>query len=348
MLRVHLGPMAPNLVYVGTYTSPARGKGIVVFRQDRESGALTEVQTFAEVAHPSFLTFDPTGRFLFAVNEHGRNGEVSSFQVEKDTGVLTFLNRQPTMGGSPCHLCPDPSGKLLFVANYGSGSVVTLRILDDGKLEPVIDLRHHGEGALAHFVGFDPGGQFLLAVDKGKDRVFVYRPDVEKSLLIPVGSIALKAKSGPRHLAFHPKLPVVFVNGELDMSLTVLTWNAESGALAVGDRFETLPAGAKREGASTAEIAVHPTGKALYISNRGHNSLAVFRLSEAGAPSLSQHLTTPKNPRHFALDPSGKFLYLAGQNDDRIVGFKVDSETGDLSEAGIEAKTGSPVCLLFS
>lgn len=339
--------MAPDLLYVGTYTAPARGKGIVVFRHDRESGALTQVQAFEDVAHPSFLAIDPAKQFLFAVNEHGRNGEVSAFKVEKDTGVLTFLNRQPTLGSSPCHLCTDPNGRLLFVANYGSGSVATLKIADDGKLEPASDLRLHGEDALAHFVGFDPSGKFLLSADKGCDRVFIYRPDFEKHALLPVGDVRLTAKSGPRHLAFHPALPIVYVNGELDMSATALTWNAETGELRVGERVETLPKDAKREGASTAEIAVHPNGKALYVSNRGHSSITVFKLSETGGMTLLQHVGSPKNPRHFAIDPTGKFLYAAGQDDGRIVAFRIDPETGNLAETVVAASAGTPVCLLF-
>jgi len=341
--------MTPNLLFVGTYTAPRKGEGIVVFRHDVESGALTQIHVVKEVAHPSFLALDPSRKFLFAVNEHGRNGEVSSFRLEADTGVLTFLNRQPTMGASPCHLCTDGSGKFLFVANYGSGSVATFPVGDDGTLEPASDLRLHGTGGLAHYVGFDPEGKFLTAVDKGLNRVFVYRLDREKRGLIPHEPpfFEIKPGGGPRHLAFHPKSPWAYVNGELDLSATWLKWDGERGAFEAGAALQTL-SGVSLNGVSTAEIVLHPNGKFVYVSNRGHHSITVFRIGEDGALSLVENVACPKNPRHIALDPAGKFLYAAGQDDDRIVGFRVDSESGKLNPTEIEVKTGTPVCLLFA
>lgn len=341
--------MTPNLLFVGTYTAPRKGEGIVVFRHDLESGALTQLHAFKDIAHPSFLALDPGRKFLFAVNEHGRNGEVSSFRLEPDTGVLTFLNRQSSMGSSPCHLSTDPSGKFLFVANYGSGSVAAFPVGDDGMLEPASDLRVHGTGGLAHYVGFDPSGKFLAAVDKGLHRVFVYRLDAEKRGLIPHDPpfFEIKPGGGPRHLVFHPKSPWAYVNGELDLSATWLKWDAERGAFEAGAALQTV-SGINLSGVSTAEIVLHPTGKFLYVSVRGHHSIAVLGVGENGELHPIENVASPKNPRHIALDPAGRFLYAAGQDDDRIVGYRVDSETGKLEKTEIEVKTGTPVCLLFA
>jgi 6-phosphogluconolactonase len=356
--------MQPNLVYVGTYTRSGKGEGIYLFRHDPETGALTRLRV-VEDRDPSFLALDPTRRFLFAVNEHREHageghGQVASYAIDQDTGALSLLNRQTTHGGEPCHLTTDPSGRYLIVVNHEHGSVAVLPIESDGRLRPSSHVEQHvgsgpgptQQGPHAHFVTFDPPKQRVLVADKGIDKVMIYRLDDDAGTLVPADppSAALHSGAAPRHIAFHPNGRFVYVNGEADMTVTAFSYDAERGVLTELHYLSTLPEGATGERLSTAQILVHPSGQYVYVSNRGHDSIAIFAIDQqTGRLTPAGHASTRgSTPRNFAFDPSGTFLYAANQNSDTIVHFRVDAETGQLTPTGDVTAVGGPVCILFA
>src|SRR5438093_2959863 len=299
-----------NLLYVGTYTEGTRSEGIYPVRMDRRSGQLRRVGSVAAGANPSFLTIHSNGRVLYAVNElekyNGRpTGAVSAFAIARDTVALTRVNEQPSEGGAPCYVSVDRSGRAVLVANYAGGSVALLPIQAGGALGATTDVaKHHGvgpnaarqEAPHAHCIMPDPSNRFALAADLGIDRVLVYRVDLDAGALRHVerGDAVMRPGSGPRHLAFHPKLPLVFVANELDSTVTTLRFDRGSGALTPLRTQSTLPAG--WTGVNyPADIHVASTGRALYVSNRGHNSLAVFSVADStGALVLEQVVSTSR------------------------------------------------------
>ena len=349
-----------NLVYVGTYTRSGRSQGIHVFQRDPASGTLTFLHTVAEV-DPSFLTFDPSRRFLFAVSEGlGLDGgAVVSFKVDGQTGQLTPLSHQPSLGGEPCHLCCDPTGRYVLVANHEHGSVVVLPADADGRLGPVSDFQQHvgsgpgptQAGPHAHWVDFDLPGRRVLVADKGIDQIVIYRLDTDAGKLVPnepaFGS--LHPGAAPRHLAFHPSGHYAYVNGEADMTITAFSYDDQRGALDELQVLSTLPDGAPRDGCSTAEIVVEPAGRFVYVSNRGHDSVAIFGIDQAtGRLTAAGHTPTQgRIPRNIAIDPTGTFLYAANQESDTIVHFRIDHEQGQLIPTGDITPVGAPVCILF-
>jgi 6-phosphogluconolactonase len=342
----------PSLVYVGSYTRSGRAQGIEVFSHDAATGALSHLRTTEEM-DPSFLAFDPRKQFLFAVSEgEGKdNGEVVSFRI--DAEGLTRLSRQKTGGGEPCHLTADPSGRWLLVANHEHGSVAVFPIDDGGRLGERSDLaQHHGsgpgptqEGPHAHFVTFDPPQQRALVCDKGIDQVVFYT--LANGKLIPAGHGTLHPGAAPRHLAFHPSGQYAYVNGEADMTITAFAYGESMRELQV---LPTVPEGTDLSGCSTAHILVHPNGRFVYVSNRGHDSIAIFAIDPAtgliearGNPS-----TEGRTPRNFTIDPSGTWLYAANQNSDTIVQFLIDPDSGQLSPTGNVTEVGAPVCIVFA
>lgn len=353
-------PTQSNLVYVGTYTRSGRSQGIQVFQRDPSSGKLTFLHTVAEV-DPSFLTFDPTRRFLLAVSEGlGLDGgAVVSFSVNSETGQLTPLSRQPSLGGEPCHLCCDPTGRYALVANHEHGSVVVLPVDADGRLAPVSDFQQHvgsgpgptQAGPHAHWVDFDLPGKRVLVADKGIDKIVIYRLDTDTGKLIPNNPAfgSLHAGAGPRHLAFHPSGHYAYVNGEADMTITAFSYDDQRGALEALQVLSTLPEGPSRDGCSTAEIVVEPAGRFVYVSNRGHDSIAIFGIDQAtGRLTAAGHTPTQgRIPRNIAIDPTGTFLYAANQESDTIVHFRIDHEQGQLTPTGDVTPVGAPVCILF-
>lgn len=349
-------------VYVGAYTTPPQGQaaGIAVFRLDPASGALTHAQTVADVANPSFLALDPREHYLFAVNEL-EEGAVSAFARDPDTGGLTFLNRQPAHGAAPCHLSVDPAGRFVLVANYGGGSLAVLPIERDGSLGAATDVvRHAGAsvhprrqaGPHAHMVAMDPAGQRVLAADLGLDQILVYRLDGATGRLVAdVGAPPARAHpgAGPRHFAFSPDDRYVYVVNELDSTLTAFAYDAARGALRALQTVPTLPDGFRGEN-SCAEVAVAPSGRFVYGSNRGHDSIAIFAIDAAtGRLTAAGHeATRGRTPRGFGIDPTGAWLLAANQASDTIVSFRLDPATGQLEATGQATETPSPVCVVFS
>jgi 6-phosphogluconolactonase len=353
----------PNLVYVGTYTRHGRSRGIQVFAHDPATGRLSHRSETPEV-DPSFLVFDPRRNFLFATSEGltTETGAVVSYAIDAASGALTPLSRQPTHGGEPCHLCTDPSGRFLIVANHENGSVAVFPIQANGCLDTATDVRQHRgsgpgptqTGPHAHHVAIDPSGQHVLVTDKGIDQVVVYQLDTASGKLVPndppFGRI--HAGAAPRHVAFGRSGRFVYVNGEADMTVAACSYDADRGALTEVQSLSTLPPGTAGSDLSTAEIAVLNTsgGEFVYVSNRGHDSIACFA-TDASSGRLSSLGVVPtggKTPRNFAIDPTGKRLYAANQGSDTIVHFEIDPGTGGLTPNGDVTRVGAPVCVLFS
>jgi len=357
-------PPEGELLYVGTYTEGGRREGIYLLRMDRRSGKLQQVGSVDAGANPSFLAIHPNGRVLYAVNEleqyKGKpTGAVSAFAIAGDTGALTRRNEQLSEGGAPCFVSVDRRGRVVLVANYVGGSVAVLPIRAYGALAPATQVvQHKGSGPNAerqgaphaHCIVPDPSTRFVLAADLGADRVFVYRLDLENKSLHHVegGDAVMRSGAGPRHIAFHPKLPLVFVANELDSTVATLRFDAERGALSAVDTRSTLPAG----WAGTnypADIHMAPSGRTLYVSNRGHNSIAVFSVADStGALALEQVISTDGDwPRNFSLDPTGRWLLVANQRSDSIVVFERDQKSGRLTPTQQRIAVPRPVCLRF-
>jgi 6-phosphogluconolactonase len=344
-------------VYVGTYTGP-KSKGIYAWRFDPAGGKLTEIGPVGETKNPSFVAFHPSGKFLYAVNET-RDGSLTAFSLDPKTGKLTRLNSAPSKGADPCFLTVDRTGGTLLAANYSSGTVVGVKIGSDGQLgaSTAFD-QHKGSGGdkarqgepHAHSIVLSPDQRFALVADLGTDQIFVYRFDPAKGTLTPnqPPTASTAPAAGPRHIAFHPDGRHVYVINELNSTISAYSWDAKAGVLHPVGSVSSLPAGFKGEN-STAEVVVHPNGKFVYGSNRGHNSIAVFRVDPAtGKLTLVEHVATQgKTPRNFALDPTGTYLFAANQDTDNVVVFRVDQASGKLTPTGQQMKVGSPVCVRF-
>jgi len=356
--------MDGDLLYVGTYTEGTRSDGIYLVRIDRRSGHLRRVGSVDAGANPSFLALHPNGRVLYAVNElekyKGRaTGVVSAFAIEGVAGALTRLNEQPSQGGAPCYVSVDRSGRVVLVANCVGGSIALLPIQPNGALSPAAQVvQHTGKGPNAerqeaphaHCIVPDPSNRFVLAADLGADRVFVYRLDLDGKSLRHVegGDAVMRSGAGPRHIAFHPTLPLVFIPNELDSTVATLRFDAERGKLSPLDVRSTLPRGFTGTN-YPADIHIAPSGRALYVSNRGHNSIAVFSVAEStGALALDQAVSTEGDwPRNFTLDPSGRWLLVANQRSDSVVVFRRDPDNGRLTPTRQRIAIPSPVCLRF-
>ncbi len=347
-----------SLVYIGTYTRNNPSLGIYVYRYDPASGALEFLSTAPKVDSPSYLATSPDGRFLYAVVEND-NGVIASFAIDRDKGMLRLLNQQSTHGAHPCHLALDRTGKWVVVANYSSGNVAVFPVEIDGSLGPATDvLQQKGtgpnaarqEGPHAHSVTFDPAGRFLVVADLGADKVFTYTLDTTKGKLVPAktASISMAPGSGPRHFAFHRSGKFAYAINELLSTITVLAYDGKEGSFTELQTISTLPEGWK--GSSTcADIDIHPNGKFLYGSNRGHDSIAMFAIDQRTGrlTSLGQEPIRGKTPRNFALSKDGRFLLVGGQETNNIVAFAVDPVRGRLTPTGKEWPVPAPVCILF-
>lgn len=365
---------ADHFVWFGTYTGkPPRGNGIYVSRYDEITGEISRPKLATKIKNPSFLVVHPTLSIVYAVSEiadlNGKpTGGIISFVVDMHSGQLTQQSVQPSQGKGPCHLSLDATGKSLLAANYGSGSVICLGINDDGSLLPPVAttqdkpggfIQHAGtgpnksrqQGPHGHSMNATSTGKFAISCDLGADKVFVHKLDVPTAVITPHNSTPTQPGGGPRHFALHPRLPFGYVNNELDMTVTAFRFDAVEGNLQKIHSASTIPDSIQeRTGFSTAEIAIHPSGKFLYVSNRGHDSIALFGINEqSGKLSLkSVEPTRCQTPRHFAIAPDGKRLYAAGQASGTITAFTIDSETGKLSFTKRILKVPKPVCIVFS
>jgi len=351
-----------RLLLVGTYTAGTASQGIYAFRFHEDSGAITPVGLAAATPNPSFLTATPDGKYVFAVNEvatlPGNSGSVTSFRVDPKAGRLEAINTETSRGADPCHLTLDATGRTLAVANYTGGNFALLPVGDNGRLAPAsVVLTNSGSGPNrdrqeaphAHAVVFDARNEFLLGADLGTDHVWSYRfraPTGAASANDPPAA-SLPPGAGPRHLAWHPNGRWLFSVNELTSTVTAFAWDAATGRLTPQATVSTLPDGFAGPNA-TAEIAVHPNGRFLYASNRGHDSIAVFRIGETGSlQRIGIEPTRGRTPRHFALSPDGRWLIAANQESNSLAVFRLDPATGALTAVGALVRAETPVCVLF-
>lgn len=350
-------------VYFGTYTGKG-SKGIYACRFHPDSGKLTPVVLAGETVNPSFVAADSADRFLFAANEIGdyqgaKSGSVTSFAIDRQTGMLRRLNTVSSRGADPCHLAVDKGARHVLVANYSGGSVAVLPVAPDGMLAEASDFVQHLGSSVdpqrqrephAHNVVLTPDNRFAVVSDLGLDKLLVYRYDGVNGKLKPndppYGRV--KAGSGPRHIAFHPNGHFAYVISEMGNIITAFHWDGHKGEFSEIETVPTLPKDFKGEN-TTAEIAVHPSGRFLYGSNRGHDSIVVYAIDPAkGTLKFVEDVSTGgREPRNFALDPTGRYLFAANQNSNTVVVFRVNAQTGRLTPTGEKLEIVSPVCVTF-
>lgn len=350
----------PMYAYVGSRTTRernARGEGITVYKVDQEAGTLALVQVFKDLVNPSFLALNRAGDRLYTV--HGDLTEVSAFSVDKATGKITFINRQSCEGKNPVHLALDPTQRFLVVSNHIGGSLAVMNIAEDGSLGSINQLLklegplgpHRVEQPFAkpHFNPFDPSGKFVLVPDKGLDRVFSFKFDNGKLYPADQPFVTSREGAGPRHLAFHPKASFAYVVNELDSSVTAYRFNGQSGALSPIQVLPSLPA-TFTGNSRASEIEIDRSGRFLYASNRGYDSVAVFAIDQgSGMLTPVEFMPTDgKTPRFFTLTPNERFLFALNEDSDTIISMATDAKTGALSKTGFTVSTGSPVCMIFS
>ena len=346
-------------LYVGTYTD-GTSKGIYRAVLDLATGHVSQPVLAAEAVNPSFLARHPTRRVLYAVSETSRGpgqaGFVMAFAIAPD-GRLEKINEQPSGGSDPCYVSVTASGSHVLVANYSGGSVASFAVRSDGGLEATASVVHHEgssvtdrqTGPHAHSIAPAPGGRFAVAADLGIDRLLVYGLDPATGRLAPnvPPAIASPPGAGPRHVVFHPEGDALYAINELVSTVSTYAWDGVRGVLAARGAVSTLPDGFIGPN-TTAEVTVHPAGTFVYGSNRGHDSIAVFRVNaDRTLTRTSVTLTGGQSPRHFAVDPSGRFLLAANQRSNSITVFRIDQTTGALTSAGVPISVGSPVCVRF-
>ncbi|MDB6093929.1 MAG: 6-phosphogluconolactonase [Verrucomicrobia bacterium] len=348
---------ADPLAYIGTYTRTT-SRGIYSVRIDPKTGALTVPVLAAETSSPSFLTLTPDRKILYAVSE--TNAMAVPFATDLEHGTLRALHTpQPSGGVAPCHLAVDPTQRTLLVANYHTGIVAAIPLLADATLGPPHVIPHSGHSVdpvrqttpHVHSVTISPDGRFVIVCDLGLDRIFTYRLDAEHAQLTPAepAYVTTAPGSGPRHFAFGADGKHAYVVTEMANSVTTFDYNPANGGLTPVQTLSTLPPDFKGS-SSGAEIRVHPNGKFVYASNRGHDSIAVFAI-EPATGRLTLVEITPcggKNPRNFALSPNGKWLLCANQNSDSLTVLRVDDQSGKLTLTSAHASVPLPVCVLFA
>lgn len=354
--------MEETLVYVGTYTED-RDEGLFVLKLSRE-GELSMVGGFDVGRSPSFMALHPGGEYVYVVNEVGEfegeeGGAVASLEVTDGGRSFRVINRQSSLGGGPCHISLDSQGRFALVANYGGGSVAVLPIREDGSLEPASDfIQHEGSsvnprrqaGPHAHSINLDPLDRFAIVADLGLDKLLVYEFNSDEGKLKPAENPweMLPAGAGPRHFTLHPNGEWAYVINELFSTVTALEYDSELGGLASFQEISTLPPGYEDTN-WTAEVVVSSDGRHLYASNRGHDSIAVFRIDpSSGVLEMKETASTQgSTPRNFAIDPSGRFLLVANQGSNLVVVFEIDQDNGSLTPTLHTVEVPRPVCIRF-
>jgi 6-phosphogluconolactonase len=350
-------------LYVGTYTAQ-QSKGIYVYRLNVSTGKVDSLGLAAETNDPSFLAVHPNQKFLYAVNEAGKfqnqsSGAVSAFAMDRHTGKLTLLNQVASHGADPCYVSVDRAGKYVLVANYSGGSVAVFPVLKGGRLgEATSVLQYKGTGANperqqsphAHWIDFSPDNRFVIVADLGLDQLNVYKFNSTKGSLVPnqAAVVRLKPGSGVRHFAFHPSGRFAYAVNEMESSVTSFSYDPGRGSLHEIQTISMLPKDFSGKN-DAAEIQIHPNGKFLYASNRGHDSIAVFSIDpKKGTLTPVEYVPTQgKAPRYFTIDPTGSRLFVANQNSGNIVIFQINPANGRLTASGQMLEVASPVCLKF-
>lgn len=360
-----LGQTTPAgyLFYVGTYTKGS-SKGIYAYRFQSETGEITPLGLVAETPNPTYLALSANHQFLYAVNEvanyqNTHSGLISGFAINHLDGKLKPVNQVASAGSGPCHLAVDHTGSALFVANYGSGSAASFHLSRTGEIgAPVSQFQYSGhsvdkerqEGAHSHCTTVSPDNRYVLVNDLGLDRIMVYRLDPATAKLTPNDPPYWSAKpgAGPRHLAFHPKAQYAYCVNEMASTVDVLRWDAKTGTLTTVQTVSTLPPDFHGENTG-AEIVVDSSGRFVYSSNRGHNSIACFSIDPAhGTLTPIGFAPTPgREPRNFTLDPTGHCVLVGNQNIGTMSTFERDPKTGKLASTGKTVPLEQAVCILF-
>ena len=350
-------PAADVYVYFGTH-SRGPGIGFSVAHFDTDTGALTQPRFLTEAVEPAYFVIHPDGRHLYTCNS-GSPGGVSAYEIDRATGQLTLLNKEPSGGADASYVCLDQTGRFVLVANYEGGNIAVFALQPDGRIGGrTAFAQHTGSSvdpkrqthAYAHSIIVDPTNRFALIADLGVDKLFVYRFDEKNGSLRPNDPpfATVRPGSGPRHVKFHPNGRWVYLINEMGCTVTAFNWDSDHGALTEFQTISTLPADFK--GASTcAEIKVHPNGRFLYGSNRGHDSLAVFAIdSTTGRLAPLEYVSTRgKIPRNFTFDPTGRWILCTNHGSDNAVVFRVDATTGRLTPTGQPVSVPSPFCERF-
>jgi len=363
--------------YVGSYTSAvdagANGRGIYLFQMDTRTGAFTGQKLVAQVANPSWIVIHPSKKYLYAVNEvvNHQSGSVSAFAIEPETGDLSPLNVVSSEGSGPAHMSLDASGKYGFVANYAGGTVAVLPILEGGKLGAAVDV-HRDLGSVgaksatdaprasfaisghdaphAHMIAADPANRFVLAVDLGQDRIYIYRFDRDSGRLTPAeraSYVSFPPGDGPRHFSFHPNGRWIYVLCEESSTIAFFHYDAAQGALALQESISSLPEGFAGTN-FTSEIVISPDGRFLYAANRLHDTIAICAIDNSGRLKMVGEVSTMGDyPRHCTFDPSGQFFYVCNQRSDNITCFRAHRDTGLLSFTGLYTGVGTPSIVTF-
>lgn len=364
MLSAPLLAQAPKKwrVYVGTYTR-GESKGIYQYEMDADSGVLSPLGLAAETANPSFLALHPKGNLLYSVGELAefqgeKVGSLNAYAIDRSSGKLTALNQVGSAGSGPCHLKVSDNGKFVLCANYNSGSAAAFALAGDGKIGKRTGFFQHvapfgpnagrQAGPHAHSVNLDPANRFALVADLGKDRVMIYKFNSKNGAMATHGEFAVAPGAGPRHFAFHPNGKWAYVINEMLCTLTAMNWDGKAGKLTEINTEPTMPIPVAR-GLSTAETVVHPNGRFVYGSNRGHDSIAIFSIDAASGKvaRIGNESTQGKTPRNFNIDPSGRFLVAANQDSDSLMVFRIDGSTGKLTPVGKPVPAPVPVCVKF-
>jgi len=339
------------LGYIGTYTK-GDSEGIYTFTLDTEIGAITEVKVAAQLDNPTYLHVSED--YLYSVVKEGDSGGVASFSLHRQSGELKPINRQVTPGSPPCHVSADRQDRLLFSSNYHKGTVESY-LIKDGWINHVVDIvQHEGFGPdprqekpHTHYAAMTPDEKFLVVVELGSDQLITYRVGDEGGLTC-VHHLAINPGSGPRHLTFHPNQKFAYLLTELSSEVVTLNYHAEDGSFSTIQTLSAIPEDFKENNQASA-IHMTKDGQFLYTANRGHNSIAVFRVDpENGKLTWIEHVPTGGDwPRDFALDPSEKFIIASNQNSSNLVLFARNAETGKLTRIRMDVTVPDPVCVKF-
>src|SRR5712692_7507165 len=353
-------PAGAAYAYVGSFTSAdrkARGSGTNVYRMDTATGAWSHIQHVGDLVNPSFLVRSKNQRALYSV--HGDENYATAFAVDPESGKLKLLGRADTGGKNGVRQALDPSGKFLIVANYASGTVAVLPVAEDGALKnqtQLVELKgppgpHRVRQASSHphDIVFDPSGRFVVIPDLGLDRIFVFRFDPSRGSLSEASVLAGRPTSGPRHVAFHPTRPIMWILNELDSTMTTCQWDGEHGALRPLQVISTL-ATSYTGNSTAAELAVAPSGNFVYASNRGADDICVYAVDQGtGVLRVVEAVSTQgKDPRFIGLTPTGRFLYAANEIGDTVVTYRVDAANGRLTPTGQVVQNATPVTIAFT
>lgn len=355
--KKNMAPKTYDLI-IGSYTS-GKAKGIAVYRFYTESGKVAYLNEIQDVSNPSYLTVSKDNKFVYAVNENDK-GEVSAFSFEPKSGKLTFINKQSTLGGAPCYISIDKNQKNLFVANYSGGNIAVLPLNEDGSIAPAVQTIHddgHGinkerqEKAHVHTAVLSPDEKYVFYTDLGTDKINITKFKGGKTNpIVPSTPAFVKVTPGygPRHLAFSADKKYMYLVTEMGSSVIVYDYN---NAKPKQKQDITLLADGFKGTTGAADIHISPDGKFLYATNRGDaNDISIFSISaETGMLTfVDRHSTSGKGPRNFIIDPTGSFLLIANQNSDGVNVFRIDKNTGKISETYNRIDIGNPVCLQFA